>query len=269
MGPPVPGGPLSVIVARMDTTLIIDFSDEDALSEDAPVEMERHAIVMPDVRAGSAKATQQVEDALEHSTPLPRTLATKLPPEILDGAKAAFIATGGNISEVASMYDLAPQAVLELAKTEEWPVYGGSTKVVEARGRAQLIILRDKLWSRVEKLLDSLEIEKKRKVDIVQHRMQSEYVEPLASRNSTFKTLMDQYMRVQTLLEPETFANDPEGSNFHARKAREDQYAGGIEGVNREMADFFSQVVVGIADKLKERELTGYSHVIDTRASRE
>lgn len=248
----------------MDDSFVVDFSDEGV-----PPSMERQAIVMPDIKAGSERATKEVEAALEDSKPLPRTLVTRLPPEIVEGAKAAFIATGGNISEVASMYDLAPQAVLEMAKSEEWPVYGGSTKVVEARGRSQLIILRDKLWSRVEKLLDSLDIEKKSKQDIVQHRVHSEYVEPLASRNSTFKTLMDQYMRVQTILEPETFAADPDGSNFHARKAQEEAYAGGIEGVNREMADFFSQVVVGIADRLKERELTGYSHVIDTRAARE
>lgn len=255
----------------METPLVIDFSDEDALRlsefKDATKPLERHAIVMPDITAGSSKAAQQVEQALENNKPIPRTLATTLPPEIVEGAKAAFIATGGNISEVASMYDLAPQAVFELAKAEEWPVYGGSTKVVEARGRAQLIILRDKLWARIENVLNALDIETKQKRDIVQHRMQSVYVEPLASRNSLFKNLMDQYMRVQTLLEPEFFSNDPDGSNFHARKAREEQYAGGIEGVNREMADFFSQVVVGIADKLKERELTAYSHVIDTRAA--
>jgi hypothetical protein len=251
------------MVGHMDAPLTIDFSDA-AIPDKG---LERHTIVMPAIKTGSRKSAQAVEQALKTGKPVPRTLANTLPPEILEGAKAAFISTGGNISEVASMYDLTPQSVLELAKTEEWPVYGGSTKVVQAKGRAQLIILRDKLWARIEKVLDSINIEEKDKQDIVQHRLNSEYVEPLASRNSVFKNLMDQYMRVQTLLEPEFFANDPDGSNFQARKAREESYPGGIEGVNREMADFFSQVVVGIADRLKDRELNGYSHVVDTGAA--
>jgi hypothetical protein len=257
----------------MDETLTIEFSESDAeklrayKGASGSPGLERYTLVMPEIKTGSKRVTAEVEKALKTSKPLPSTLAAKLPVEILEGAKAAFVATGGNISEVASMYDLSPQAVLRLAKEEDWTVYRGSTKAVEAAGRAQLIILRDKLWARIEKVLNALDIESKDKADIVQHRLNSVYVEPLASRNSLFKNLMDQYMRVQALLEPEIFANDGDGTNFNARRAREHDYPGGIEGVNREMADFFSEVVVGIADKLKDRELNGYSHVIDTRAS--
>ncbi len=111
-----------------------------------------------------------------------------------------------------------------------------------------------------------MEVEKKTKDDIVQYRSNSIYVEPLASRSSSFKVLMDQYMRVSTLLEPEVFAADPDGTNFHARSARAENYPGGIEGVNREMADFLSEIVVGVADKIKDRELRGYGEIIDARA---
>ena len=270
------------MLGRMDDTLTIQFSKQDAdqlrsykEAIDGPLEtepssgapMQRHSIVMPEVTAGTKRATAEVEDALESGNRLRRTLAASLPKEILEGAKAAFIATGGNISEVASMYSLAPQSVLLLAQEESWAVYAGGTKVVQSMGRSQLMIMRDKLWAKIEVVIDSLEIEKKKKKDLTQHRAYSEYVEPIASRNAVFKNMMDQYMRIQTLLEPEFFANDPDSSNFQARRARESQYPGGIEGVNREMADFFSEVVVGIADKLKDRDLNGYSHLIDTSAA--
>lgn len=247
----------------MDEPLTVNFGEDDA---DKLTSFKRQTLVMPAITTGTPKAREKLEKSLSDGSRIERSTSLDLPPEIIEGAKAAFTATGGNLSEVASLYDLAPTAVLKLATEESWPVYGGSVKAVEARSRQQLIILRDKLWARIERTLDTLEIETKAKTDIVQHRTNSEYVEPLASRNSTFKTLMDQYMRISTLLEPELFANDPDGSNFHARKAREDNHPGGIEGVNREIADFFSEVVVGIADKIKDRELNGYSHIIDTSA---
>jgi hypothetical protein len=249
----------------MDEDLTVEFGESDAT---VLKQFKRQTLVMPEITTGTPKKRKEVEEALQTGARISKSSSLKLPPEIIEGAKAAFTATGGNISEVASLYDIEPTAVLTLAVEEGWSVYGGSVKAVEARGRQQLIILRDKLWARIEKLLDSIEIEKKDKADLVQHRAFSEYVEPLASRNATFKTLMDQYMRVSTLLEPEVFADDPDATNFNARKAREGAHPGGIEGVNRELADFFSEVVVGIADKIKDRELNGYSHVIDTRGQR-
>lgn len=227
--------------------------------------LNRHTITIPPVQASNEYAQKVVEEALDSGSQLPKSRVVSLPQEVIEGAKAAFIASGGNISEVSSLYDLTPEAVIKLASKENWPVYGGSTKAIESKSKAQLTILRDKLWLRIETFLDSMEIEKKHKDDIVQHRTNSEYIEPLQSRSSAFKTLMDQYMRVSTLLEPEIFSADPDGSNFHARNARGQSYPGGIEGVNREMADFISEIVVGIADKYRDKELQGYGDIIDMR----
>lgn len=239
----------------MSETITIDFSEEEET-------LVRQRVVMPEIKASTPKMTKEVEDAFESGDKLNLHQGMKLPPELIEGAKAAFTSSGGNISEVAALYDLTPEVVMRLASQEKWPIYGGSTKALDSKSQAQLKSLANKLWHRIEKLLDSIEIEKKKKVDITQHRMNSEYVEPLASRSGAFKTLMDQYMRVMTILEPETFAVDGDGSNVHARNARHQANPGGIEGVNRELANFFSDVVVGVADRIKERELQEYEQVV-------
>lgn len=228
--------------------------------------MKRQVITFPAIEASTAKTREAVEQALEEGNSVPRGREVSLPEELIESAKSSFIASGGNISEVASLYDLTPEAVLRLASQENWPVYGGGTKAIESKSKAQLTSLQIKLWHKIEYMLNALDVEKKHKEDIVQYRVHSEYVEPLASRSSAFKVLMDQYMRVSTLLEPEVFANDPDGANYHARAARGESYPGGIEGVNREMADFLGQVVVGIADRIKDKELKGYGDIIDARA---
>lgn len=281
-------GPLSCYALCMNEILTIPFSSRDERNlrewkravanlssldngkkDKKPYSLiNRHVVNLPAIEASTEKNQEAVEKALKEGDKLPRGSHVKLPKEVIEGAKAAFIASGGNLSEVASLYDLTPEAVLRLASQEEWPVYSGSTKVTESKSKGQLTILRDKLWRRLETMLDAMDVEKKAKNDIVQYRAYSEYVEPLASRSSAFKTLMDQYMRVSTLLEPELFVDDPDSSNFHARTARGQDYPGGIEGVNREMADFLSEVVVGIADKINERELKGYGQIIDARAQK-
>lgn len=227
--------------------------------------LQRDVITLPAIEASTEKTREEIEEALERGEPLPKHGAVKLPKEMVENAKAAFIATGGNISQVAQMYDLTNEAVLRLASQENWPVYGGGTSSSQSMSKAQLTTMRDKIWKRIEIMLDAMEVEEKKKLSLVQHRSNSRYVEPLSARSQAFKILMDQYMRISTILEPETFSDDPDGSNMHARKARESQYPGGVEGVNREMADFLSEVVVGVADKIKERELQGYGDVIDAR----
>lgn len=261
----------------MTTSLVIPFSKQDqrdlaefkeavspepkkTVSKDD--NLQRHIIEMPEIEVSTESAKRTVEDALETQKPLPRGKALKLPPEIVEGAKAAFISSGGNLSEVAALYDLTAEAVLRLANQEQWPVYDGTTKLHQSKSKNQLLSLQAKLWSKIEVMLDSMDIETKAKDDLTQHRAYSEYVEPLASRSSAFKTLMDQYMRVSTLLEPEIFSDDPDAGNYHARKAKAEKYAGGIEGVNREIADFFSQVVVGIADRIADKDMKGYGGTI-------
>ena len=229
--------------------------------------MQRHIVTLPRVEASTEEITEGVEKALEEGKQLPRGMEVKLPPEVIEGAKAAWTASGGNTSEVAALYDLTPESVVRLASQENWPIYNGTTKLSESKSRGQLKSLQAKLWNRIESVLDSIDIEEKAKEDITQHRLNSQYVEPLASRSSAFKVLMDQYMRVSTLLEPELFSEDPDPSNFHANRARNSP--SNVKEVNREIADFFSQVVVGIHDRVTEKaeqEREGYGNIIDARA---
>jgi len=281
--------PLShVTMPGMGETLVIPFSDKDKRDyavfretvdsfsktrptkkepqkrdEDTPVKRQR--VTLPSVYASTEQTKQEVEHALDTGKSFRKTQEMSLPQEIVEGAKAAFIASKGNIHEVSALYDLTPEAVIRLAAQQQWPVYG-STEVMQSKSETQLTTLRDRIWRRIEIMLESMDVEEKKKNDIVQYRTKSKYVEPLSARSQAFKTLMDQYMRISTILEPETFASDPDSANYHARKAREDKYPGGIEGVNREMADFLSEVVVGLADKVKQREMEGYGHIIDARA---
>lgn len=257
----------------MDTSIEIEFSTEDekdlrefksVVNEPSNHSLTRHVIELPDINSSRAETRAAVEEALEGSG-LANQATFKLPDDVMEGAKSTFIATGGNVSEVAALYDLTPESVVRLAARENWPVYGGGTKVIQGKSKSQLLTLQTTLWRKLESMLDSLEVEQKKKDDIVQHRYNSMYVEPLSARSSAFKSLMDQYMRISTILEPELFSADPDDTNYTARKARSQTHPGGIEGVNREMADFFAQVVVGVADKIKERDLEAYGSVIDMR----
>lgn len=228
--------------------------------------VERTVIEIPEVTFGTEEDREDIERALNEGTALPRSGSVKLSPELIEHVKSSYIATGGNVSEVANLYDLTPEAVLRLAVQQNWTLYGGSHKALEPQSRNRLRAIQEKIWVKIEAFLDSMEVETKTKKDITQHRLQSKYVEALSNRNSAFKNLMDQYMRIGAVLEPELFANDPESSNAHARSARENIHPGGIEGVNRDMANFFADVVVGVADKIKEREMEAYGQIIDARA---
>lgn len=267
----------------MNETFTIEFTDEDArdlaefkqltsYAEPIPVKdskassFKRRVIELPAIEASTEKATKAVEDAIKSGSRIKGGSSNRLPPELVEKAKAAFISSGGNISEVSALYDLTPESVLRLASQENWPIYNGTTKLSESHSKGQLHSLQAKLWGRIEIMLEAMDVETKARDDLTQHRAHSEYVEPLSARSTAFKTLMDQYMRVSTILEPELFSDDPEASNYHASKARREKYAGGVEGVNREIADFFSQVVVGIADRISDREMSGYGEIIDARA---
>lgn len=228
--------------------------------------LERTIIEMPEIDFGTDEDREQVEQALEDGGALPRSRSVRLPSHVIEHVKSSYIASGGNISEVAALHDLTPEAVVRLAVQQDWTLYGGSHKALEPQSRNRLRALQERLWIKIEHFLDSMEVEKKQKDDIVQYRLRSEYVEALSNRNAAFKTLMDQYMRIGAILEPELFANDPDNSNSSARKAREDMHPGGIEGVNRDMANFFADVVIGVADRVKDREMQGYGQIIDARA---
>lgn len=228
------------------------------------LKIERHVVKLPIVKASTEKEKKIIEEAVAMGRKPKRDSATGMPPEVIEAAKATFTATGGNISQVASLHDLTPESVIRLANQEEWPLYSGSVTHQESRSKAQLNALQKKLWIRIEDMLDAMEVETKEKEDISQHRINSKYIEPLSSRSGAFKSLMDQYMRVSTILEPEIFSEDPDPSNYRAVQARSS--ASNVKEVNREIADFFSQVVVGIADRISDKETEGYGNIIDSRA---
>ena len=259
-----------IFTAPEETFTFEDESPPTSQKSDRP-RMDRQTVTLPQIEASTDKTRAAVEEALETGARTPKGSSVKLPSDLIESVKAAFTSTGGNISKVAAMYDLTPEAVMRLAAQEEWAVYEGSNDALDSASKGQLQSLKDRLWKRIEHFLDSIEVEEKQKYDIVQYRTESRYVEPLAARNSTFKVLMDQYMRVGAILEPELYGADPDGANYNARRAREEQYPGGIEGVNREMADFLSQVVVGIHDRIqgREKEMEGYGQIIDARAQNE
>lgn len=228
--------------------------------------IDRHVLDIPEVDFGTDKDREKINKALEEGTPLPRSQSVKLDPELIEHIKSSFIASGGNLAEISSMYDLTPEAVMRLAVQEEWTIYGGSHKAVEAHSQHRLRALQQKLWVKIEAFLDSMEVEEKDKTDLVQYRTESKYVEALSNRNSAFKNLLDQYMRIGAILEPELYGNDPDNSNGPARKAQEESHPGGIEGLNREIAEFLSDVVVGVSDRVREKEMKGYGQIIDARA---
>lgn len=239
------------------------FEDEETPSKKS---VERTIIEIPEITFGTDEDRRKIEEGLENGERIPRSRGVRLPPEVIEHVKSSYIATGGNVSEVSALYDLTPEAVVRLAVQEGWTLYGGSHKALEPQSRNRLKSLQEKLWYKIEAFLDSMEVEDKDKNDIVQHRLQSKYVEALSNRNSAFKNLMDQYMRIGAILEPELYGLDPEGSTAAHARARGEYHPGGIEGVNREIANFFAEVVVGVADRTRDRELKGYGQIIDARA---
>lgn len=227
---------------------------------DSPDQKKVREIVLPSLTVEPEEVIQQAV-----SGKLGKAIL-RLPREKKEAIKATFISSGGNISQCVREHDVTYQMVVKLAEKEDWPVYGGGTTSAEKGNKTRLIRLQSQLEAKMLALLGSMEVEKKQIDDIVEKRSMSKYVEPLASRNSAFKTVFDSWMRVSTLLEPEIYGYDGGNTNHVARNMRASGHPdalGGVEGVNREIADFLGRVAVGMADELKRRE----SNVIDHRPS--
>lgn len=193
---------------------------------------------------------------------------TPLPPELIEAAKATFTASGGNISEVCRVHDLSPAKVLQLASTYEWPVYGEGVSSAERSRRGRLEQLAKTLEKRLYEMGDSLGVERKAIDDVTEKGLGSQYVAPLNQRSSAFGAIFDRYMRVMALLEPELFAGDDDPSNPVAAKIRQKQQRdslGGVEGVNRQLAEFAARVAVGTVSAM-ENERARAAEVIDVHA---
>lgn len=194
---------------------------------------------------------------------------TPLPPELLEAAKATFTATGGNIAEVARTHDLTPAKVTRLAAQHDWPVYGEGATAAERSRRTRLVNLANLLERQLFELAGAMGVETKHLEDITEKGLGSKYVAPLTQRSSAFSAVFDRYMRVMTLLEPELFGGDDDPSNPVAAKLRqrkERDSLGGVDGVNRQLAEFAARVAVGTVEAV-EASRTAEPEVIDVSPS--
>lgn len=245
----------------MSDTIIIDFSR----AEEPP----RPSVVRrPDAMSRSREdlADPELESLLPDVNEAAPGRGISLPGELLEACKATFIATGGNISEVARTHDLTPEAIKKLAVKHDWPVYGeGMTSAAKGR-KHRLEQLAGVLENRLFQLADAMGVEKKDVLDITEKGLGSVYVAPLTQRSSAFGAVFDRYMRVMALLEPELFGQDDDPSNPVAAKIRQRQNRdalGGVDGVDRRMAEFAARVAVGVAELSRH---PGRGEIIDVEA---
>jgi hypothetical protein len=194
--------------------------------------------------------------------------AEQIDPAKLEAAKATFTASGGNLAVVARTHDLAPNVVKRLAAKYDWPVYGDGYTAGEKTRKTRLESLADALEQRMTDMLAALEVETKPSEDFADKGKWSKYVATLSQRSSAFNAIFDRWLRVMTLLEPETFGGDTDPSNHAAAKTRQrahEDALGGVDGINRQLADFAARVAVGVVDHMGRRdEISG--EVIDVSA---
>lgn len=184
-------------------------------------------------------------------------LADQIDPAKLEAAKATFTASGGNLAVVARTHDLAPNVVKKLAAKHDWPVYGDGYASSEKTRKSKLENLAQALEDQMTDLLGSLKVETKGVEEFADKQKWSEYVATLSQRSSAFNAVFDRWMRVMTLLEPETFGGDLDPSNHAAAKIRQKAHEdalGGVDGINRQLADFAARVAVGVVDHMGRRD---------------
>lgn len=184
-------------------------------------------------------------------------LAMRLTDSQIEGARATYVATGGNVSETARYHDLPASTVQRLSVDLEWPVYG--TESAEKGHRQHMRKVMGKLEENMLELADSLGVERKEKHQIatMSKRELSVYLEPLSSRHSAFKTVFDAWMRLGAVMYPEDFAKDPDPANWKAQEAREQvrdlALLGGLAGIKRGMEDVLANhFVPGMPDRDRE-----------------
>lgn len=204
--------------------------------------------------------------ALERLLPSVEELAPgqgmSYPPELLEAAKATFTSSGGNIAEVARTHNLTTGVVTRLAAKHDWPIYGSGVGLESKSRKTKLTAIAEMLENRLFQLTDAMGIEKKQLQDVTEKGLQSVYVAPLNQRSTAFSAVFDRYMRVMALLEPELFGNDDDPSNPVAAKLRQRQHRdalGGVDGVDRQMAEFAARVAVATI----EAQRPGSGEVID------
>lgn len=204
----------------------------------------------------------RAEPKVEEQPALPEvadvaTQGTPLSDDLIEAMKATFVRSGGNIAMVARTHNMTPKKVTDLAAQYDWPVYGQGATHGEAIRKTRLENLAQILEDQLFEMAQSLGVEQKAIEDITEKGMGSRYVAPLTQRSSAFSALFDRYMRVMTLLEPEVFGHDDDPSNPVAAKLRqkkEHDALGGVDGVNRQLAEFAARVAVGTVEAMEQRQ---------------
>jgi hypothetical protein len=206
----------------------------------------------PDPRVTTESASSQAPDGDSSSSPAPaesnqlqQPLDRPVADDEIEGIKAAFVRTGGNLAQVAREFSTSPARVKSLALKNGWTLYGRAKSSHEKASTSRLQALSQSLEAKLYELLASLEVETKEYHDVTKDGLNSQYVANLASRNSAFKDVFDRYMRVQALLEPETFGEDKNSAaRLAQQKAQSADGLGGVEGVNRQITALIAGVVV-------------------------
>lgn len=196
----------------------------------------------------------------------PGTAAVRLPPEQQEAAKASFVASGGNIAEVARIHNLTPAIVTRLAAQNDWPVYGHGTTLGERGSKTRLTNLAEMLENRLFQLGDALGVERKQVSDLTEKGLGSKFVAPLNQRSSAFAAVFDRYMRVMALLEPETFGHDDDPSNPVAARIRQRESRdalGGVDGIDSRIAEFAARVAVATLEQAEDRRREGAGEIVD------
>lgn len=192
----------------------------------------------------------------------------------IESIKATFVKTSGNIAETARQHKTSPARVKSLSLRNGWTLYGTAKDSHEKASTTKLRALAESLEHKMYELLGSLEVETKELADPTKDGLNTHYIASLSARNTAFKDVFDRYMRVQALLEPETFGEDKGGSNSVARFARMDGHPdalGGVEGINRQITALIAGIVV-TEDHVRtppEYEATDVIEVEDVSAERD
>jgi len=226
----------------MGDQIVIDFSKA------VPPEQQPDPRVEPPSQADSSSSNSNPSSPSVESTqageiqqPLDRPVAD----DEIEGIKAAFVRTGGNLAQVAREFSTSPARVKSLALKNGWTLYGRAKSSAEKSSTSRLQALSQSLEAKLYELLASLEVETKEYHDVTKDGLNSQYVANLASRNSAFKDVFDRYMRVQALLEPEVFGEDKNSAaRLAQQKASSPDGLGGVEGVNRQITALIAGVVV-------------------------
>lgn len=244
----------SKVGRRPEGALLRDFDPECELEEEVPVEPEDFGMRTSVAQRMKEREEARMREANEQAVlGVMRGPGVDLPAAKLEAMKATFVASGGNLSEVARTHDVSPDKVMKLAQAYDWPVYGAGYSSAEKSRKTRLENLAVLLEQQVFDLASSLAVEKKELDELNEKGLNSRFVASLSQRSQAFSTVFDRYMRVMTLLEPETFGADDNAVAARVRAEASPDALGGVDGVNRMLADFAARVSVGVVKGLQER----------------